>query len=286
MGFNNIRNVGNPKHGADAVPRSFLDNMIKEVEEKMGKLPHLIAVHARYCGPLKRKDYPFKFGGNSLEICEEEIKNNYSFKGLISGFVMPHSGRIKKIICEGLSYIDFDKMINKLIISLNEEQINILKLHFKKEDFKNDLLEKIKSTVNFSTRKGWLDNKPPQKGKTFFEIVKIKKQEYPNTNMLDQLFTPVISHRVIIEEFEWLEVEDPTFDNTKKEIIMKILNYDIETMKNDLKEGDTLNIQISDLQKDLFREGDLLENILTSTVIHLFSTLNFNFTFLIELDPL
>ena len=97
MNFHNIRNVGNPKHGADAVPRSFLDNMIKGVEEKMRKLPQLISVHARYCGPLKEGDFPFKFGGNSIESCEELLTDEDSyFKGLISGFVMPHSGRIKK----------------------------------------------------------------------------------------------------------------------------------------------------------------------------------------------
>ena len=37
MNFNNIRNVGNPKHNEDAVPRSFVDNMVKEVEEKIYK---------------------------------------------------------------------------------------------------------------------------------------------------------------------------------------------------------------------------------------------------------
>ena len=37
MNFNNIRNVGNPIHGADAVPRLFVDNITKELEEKIGK---------------------------------------------------------------------------------------------------------------------------------------------------------------------------------------------------------------------------------------------------------
>ena len=96
MNFNNIRNVGYPKHNEDAVPRSFVDEMIKEVEEKMGKLPQLITVHARYCGPLKEGDYPFKFGGNTLEICEEVFEKDNYLKALMSGFVMPHSGRIKK----------------------------------------------------------------------------------------------------------------------------------------------------------------------------------------------
>ena len=38
MNFNNIRNLGNPKHEADAVPKRFVDSMIKEVEEKIQKI--------------------------------------------------------------------------------------------------------------------------------------------------------------------------------------------------------------------------------------------------------
>ena len=198
---------------------------------------------------------------------------------------MPHSGRIKKIICEGISYVKLDKIINELIISLNEEQINMLKLHFKKDDFKNDLLEKIKSTVNFSTQKDWVDNKPLQKGKTFFEIVKATKFR---ANFIGSLLGTV-SYIIVVEKFEWYDGKDINLFSRKNEIdyvIMKILSYDIETKDNEFKEGDTLNIRVSDLQKNLFKEGDLLENILTTTVLHLFSTINFNFSLLIELDPL
>ena len=38
MNFNNIRNVGLPKSNTDAVPRSFVDDMIKELEEKIQKI--------------------------------------------------------------------------------------------------------------------------------------------------------------------------------------------------------------------------------------------------------
>ena len=38
MNFHNIRNLGFPKHEADAVPRRFVDNMIKGVEEKIQKI--------------------------------------------------------------------------------------------------------------------------------------------------------------------------------------------------------------------------------------------------------
>ena len=279
INFNNIRNVGYPQHNEDAVPRSFVDNMIKAVEEKINKRKQLIAVHARYCGPLKKGEYPFKFGGNSLEICEEVLERDLDFKGLMSGFVMPHSGRIKKIICEGLTYINLDKMINELINSLNEEQIKNLKKHFGK-DFKKDLLEKIKSTVDFSTYKN--KDEPLQKGKTFFEIVKITKSFYSGPTLLVfHLITPTVLDTVIIEKFEWVEVEKLRGVREIK-AIMKILNHD----NIPLREGDTINIKISDFQKDLFSEGDLIDNILKTTVSRLFGSLNFNFTFLIEIDPL
>ena len=38
MNFNNVRNVGLPKDESDAVPRRFVDEMIKEVEEKVKKV--------------------------------------------------------------------------------------------------------------------------------------------------------------------------------------------------------------------------------------------------------
>ena len=38
MNFNNIRNIGLPKDESDAVPRRFVDEMIKEVEEKVKKV--------------------------------------------------------------------------------------------------------------------------------------------------------------------------------------------------------------------------------------------------------
>ena len=84
MNFHNIRNVGLPKDEADAVPRRFVDSMIKEVEEKINKRKQLIAVHASYTGPLIKDKYQFTFGGN-------ETKNEYT------GFLIPHSGRFKKI---------------------------------------------------------------------------------------------------------------------------------------------------------------------------------------------
>ena len=53
-----------------------------------------------------------------------------------------------------------------------------------------------------------------------------------------------------------------------------------------LENGETLNIRISSFFDDLFLEKNILNDILKPAVMHLFSKINFNFTFLIELDPL
>ena len=118
MNFQNIRNVGLPKHEADAVPRRFVQDVVREVEEKINKRKHLIAVHARYCGLLKKGEYQFKFNGSNFENCEEIIGRYEDFKGSITGFVMPHSGHIKKIIYESLVYRtleDFAEFIFNLL---------------------------------------------------------------------------------------------------------------------------------------------------------------------------
>ena len=57
MNFNNIRNVGNPKHEADAVPRSFVDEeiktVIKRVQNQFNELNQLISVCGSFYGKLK-----------------------------------------------------------------------------------------------------------------------------------------------------------------------------------------------------------------------------------------
>ena len=287
MNFHNIRNLGLPKDEADAVPRSFVDNMIKEVEEKINKRKHLIAVHARYCGPLEEGEYPFKFGGgNSLENCKELIGglSGNHIKSTLSGFVIPHPGQLRKIICEGVTYIDLNKMINKLINSFNEEQINELKKYFGKEDFKKDLLEKIKSSVDFTTDK--INERPLQEGKTFFEITSTSKSFSGDDKTLVFFDTPTIFSTAIIKKVKWKEVELSSSVNVIR-AIMKIIYFSEKgRWYSSFKEGDTLNIRISDFKKNFFGKGELIDNILKPIVIFLLGILNFNFTFLIELDPL
>ena len=74
MNFNHIKNVGKPKHEADAVPRSFVDDMVKIIEEKVDvvkekveKRKHVIAATASYHGDLIYDDYQFTWGGQSVK---------------------------------------------------------------------------------------------------------------------------------------------------------------------------------------------------------------------------
>ena len=289
MNFNNIRNVGTPKHNEDAVPRSFVENMIKEVEEKIKKRKHLIAVHTKYCGPLKSGDYPFKFGGgDNIENCDEKINDwllNHKIKGVINGFVMPHSGRIKKIICESLTFLDKNKIIDKLINKFNQNQIKELKRHFGKEDFKNDLLKTIFNKINFTHENN-------EKKESLFNIVKFKKiltKEEENKPALFGLFNtnPIIQADYVIKKFTWLEIEVDRNDYILT--VMKTLNN--ETIP--LNEGETINIRIisnnkyqTDLIDDFIDDIKTIHDIFNLTIIRLLGELNFNFTFLIELDPL
>ena len=332
MNFNNIRNLGYPKHEADAVPRKFVQDVVKEVspflkengnyqtstsiDMKFNKLFNLqkptepydavtkdyvdyitkeikekqiIAVHARYCGPLEKGDYPFKFGGNSLENCE--IKINKEIKGLISGFVMPHPGYIKKTICEGVAYINLNTAAEDIINSLNENDINKLKLHYKKEDFKNNFSNELKHILRFHV---YSDEPKPNKQNSFFEIIKIEKK-YHNFLTLDSFKPdeferlqnlPRVIKTVLIQKFNLIQVEvsrEEIKEIYEVRLVMQISNND----KVRLEEGETLNIRISNFPDDLFLDSfDIPSNVFKPAVMVLFSKLNFNFTFLIELDPL
>ena len=92
MNFHNIRNVGLPKDESDAVPRRFVDSMIKEVEEKIQnrfkEIKQLVSVSASCHEHLKYDDYPFTFGG---PILNRNIFNLDKY----NGFLVPANGFIK-----------------------------------------------------------------------------------------------------------------------------------------------------------------------------------------------
>ena len=95
-----------------------------------------------------------------------------------------------------------------------------------------------------------------------------------------------IYQSVLLEKFDWIQIERhrvqrPHINQVK--LVMQISNNETLGL---LQKRDTINIKISHFQKDLFSEKNIRNNILKPAIMHLFSILNFNFTFLIEIDPL
>ena len=97
MNFNTIRNVGTPQSNTDAVPRKVVDDVekdlkekVQKVEEKIEKRKQLIAASTSYHGDLIKGDYQFTWGGQS--------NPTYKKHDLFSGFLVPSSGYIKKFI--------------------------------------------------------------------------------------------------------------------------------------------------------------------------------------------
>ena len=288
MNFNKLLNLQKPTELYDAATKDYVDYVEKEIKEKLEKKKQLITVYANYCGPLEKGDYPFKFGGNSLENCE--IKISKEIKGLISGFVMPHPGYIRKTICEGVAYINLNTAVDDIINSLNENDINKLKLHYKKEDFKKDFSFDLTNIFRFDIN----SDRPRQEENSFFEIIKIEK-DYSESPLTSGSFTmdeyirlknlPKVIKSVLIQKFSLVQVEasrEKTQEIHEVKLVMQISSN--ETAR--LEEGETLNIRISNFPDDLFLEKRIILNVLKPAVMVLFSKLNFNFTFLIELDPL
>ena len=115
MGFNNIRNVGNPIHSADAVPRSFLDETVKTTLGQVQKqLNQLVSISGSCNDFLKEFDYQFTFGGPVIKtgILKRFIK-------MFNGFLVPANGVIKHFttfstgLKHNLTKSKFDEAFNK-----------------------------------------------------------------------------------------------------------------------------------------------------------------------------
>ena len=94
MNFNNIRNVGYPKHNEDAVPRSFVDEMVKttleQVQNQLKQLNQLVSVCGSFYGNLKKDDYQFTFGGSILD-------KKINIFDRFNGFLVPADGVLKHV---------------------------------------------------------------------------------------------------------------------------------------------------------------------------------------------
>ena len=292
MNFHNIRNVGLPKDESDAVPRRFVEDMVKEVEEKIKK-SHIIAVHARYCGPLIKGEYQFKFsGGDRLENCEEIISQYVDLKGSVTGFIIPHSGYIKKIICETITFKNYGEIANYIFDlvkkGIDKESENAIFFksigYVDREDFLKKGIEKFRK--KFYEEQSLIEDKLEVEsgniGRLIFSIVKFEKsfkEDGYYKNEQPKIISSVLSDRIALKRL--------TFN--KKNVGIGVIKKSISKVNFPLSEGDVINIISNFSEKEnIFLNEDIgnLNFLLNNLFNLLLDNLNYNFTFLIELDPL
>ena len=265
MNFNNIRNVGYPKHTEDAVPRSFVDNMVNSIKEQIEKRKQLIAVHARYCGPLKKGEYQFKFSGANFENCEEIIGKYEDLKGSITGFIRPHSRHLKKIICESLTYRRLEDVVEFVLnfISDHKKEMQLSDIPFLEKAEYVDIEDVLKKGIDelkkimgkedvFRENKTFLETY--DNTKFDFQIVKFEKsfnsKDYLTVEALPKIISSVL--------FEAIRVKYLFFK--KKMVGAGVIS---RFFKNDyitLSEGDVINIKTNYNTKEILpplNNGDI-----------------------------
>ena len=284
MRDNTIYNVADPVNPQGVVTKEYVDSGSK----------HLIVVHARYCGPIKKGEYQFKFSGANFENCEEIVGDYEDLRGSITGFVMPHSGHIKKIICESLLFRSVENIAKFFFNFISDHKTGLLisDLPFLEEagyvDIEdvlkkgNDELKKLMEEKDILKTTITLIN-DFFSSKFEFQIVKFEKsfnpKDYPTVKTTPKIISSVL--------FESMNVEKLSF--RKKMIGTGVIS---RYLKNDyitLSEGDVINI------KSNYNHDERIPPLNSVHIGRIFNFkyenfinagLNFNFTFLIELDPL
>ena len=148
MNFNRVRNIPYPHHNEDAVPRSFLDGKIEEVEEKfknqLKEIDQLVSVSASCYEYLKYGDYPFTFGG---PILNRNIFNLDKY----NGFLVPADGFIKHFTIKSTGLI----------------------LNIPPNTIKTDVIKKFENTDTYTKIKELYNNNPTK----LFNLIKIGIRE-------------------------------------------------------------------------------------------------------------
>ena len=258
------------------------------------KSKHLITVHARYCGPLKKGEYQFKFSGANFKNCEEIIGKYEDLKGSITGFVIPHSGHIKKIICESLPYRSLEDLTEFFFnfISDHKKEIQISDIPvFKKlgyvdiEDILKKGIDELKKIMEKENIFGETNTflKTNDNTKIEFQIVKFEKSFNPKDYLTVGTLPKIISSVLI----EAMNVKTLTFN--KKMVGLGAINRKLNNDYFTLSEGDVINNKskyIFEEKNPPFNRGNIKRILDLKFKNFITVGLNFNFTFLIELDPL
>ena len=156
MNFNRVRNIPYPHHNEDAVPRSFVDNVVdslkkttiktmgdmlarlgKTIDENLKKRTHIISATASYHGDLTAGEYQFTWGGQSM--------TSYKKHDVFNGFLVPSSGKIKKfdVLVTGLKIFFHDNNLNDYVNTIGED--NLIRL------FTLVLIKKNQAPVDIGT---------------------------------------------------------------------------------------------------------------------------------------
>ena len=156
MNFNRVRNIPYPHHNEDAVPRSFVDNVVdslkestiktmgdmitrlgKTIDEDFKKRTHIITASASYHGDLTAGEYQFTWGGQSM--------TSYKKHDVFNGFLVPSSGKIKKfdVLVTGLKIFFYDNNLNDYVNTIGED--NLIRL------FTLVLIKKNQAPVDIGT---------------------------------------------------------------------------------------------------------------------------------------
>ena len=268
MNFNNIRNVGNPKHEADAVPRSFVDEEIKtvirQVQNQFNLLNQLVSVCGSFYGNLKKDDYQFTFGGPILNGKLNDLDR-------FNGFLVPANGVLK----------NFATFSSGLILTIPDMSLN-------------DLIdENFKSVINLYGNKDSLIK--------IFNLVKIEEKgreeevlggiyfRFTNIGKYGERYRGEMKFKFIIAE---------KFRNKEENFICSVNRGDIINIKSEYEESEVdilsdthVSIHFSNYskQREKVEEDSFLKkkkySLHTTTLTFLFKEMSFP-NVLTDLDPL
>ena len=212
MNFNNIRNVGLPKHEADAVPKSYLDSEIlttlKRVENRLKEFNQLVSVCGSFHGNLENSEYQFSFGGPVLE------KNAFYYFKQLNGFLVPANGLLKHFVTYSSGIII--TIPGKTLTEITNENFKpVIDLYGSKDSLvKIFTLERIsKNTI------------PEAIGGIYFKLKNIKK--------INEIYEAEMNFNFLLEE---------KFKNKKENFICSVNQGDIINIKTNYEEDKDLKL--------------------------------------------